>query len=526
MQTKQQKGVAMIFALILMIVLSVMAVSLMFVAQSETWSSLNYRTMTQARYGAESGINAAANYLTSTAYQNVAPGTALDPLANYNTLATTNGYVQRTGGGDVVLSTNSSYASNYPVGAVQTAFTAAAKGSVAAGNITIRYRPWARLKSMKTIRSYATGSQTALLTWEITSDANISGVRNGQVQVSAILEQLAVPTFAYAAFADATGCAALTFGGGGTTNSYDSSTVQNAGTSSASVSFQSYGGNVGTNGNLDERGGSTVIYGSLSTPRTGVGSCSGNNVTALTLSGAVQPTQGLVELPQNIEYQTPAAPVPVPPTTTMTVATNNPSCASFPLGSCAPSSDGGLRITGGSTPATATLLGNVNVKGILHLTPPAGALPGSPVYININSLNTNGTPTIVIDPIPIPGTVPMQFTNDYADIIVNVAGTGQATPVDMTGGTLANYSLNPATFQIVYAGAGQITLNGNSKAAGLIYAPKASVKFAGGSDWYGAVIANLITDFGGAAIHYDRRLQVELFQPGNYVLSAFDWKKY
>lgn len=520
---KKEKGVALIFALILMVVLSVMAVSLMFVAQTETWSSLNYRTMTQARYGAESGISAAANYLTSTAYKNVAPGTATDPLTNYNTAATTDGYVQRTSGGDVVLSANSSQSSNYPLDAVRTAFVNAAAGNVTAGNNTVNYRPWAKLKSVKTIQSYATGSQTALLTWEITSDGNIPGVKSGQVEVSATLEQLAVPTFAYDAFADANGCAALSFGGCGTTNSYDSSTVANAGTNSASVSFQNYGGNVGTNGNLTEKGGSTVIYGSLSTPRSGVGSCSSSNVTALTLSGSVQPTQGLVELPQNINYDTPLAPSPVPPTTSMTVSNNSPSCASFPAGSCTTlpaKNPTDLYITAGSTPATATLLGNVTVKGNLHFTPPAGTAPGSPVYININSLTTNGTPTITIDPIP--GTNPPQ----YADLVLNFAGSGTATVIDMTGGSLVNNSLDPATFQLVYAGTGQITVNGNSKAAGLVYAPNASVKFAGGSDWYGAVIANNITDFGGAAIHYDRRLQKEMFMPGNFVLSAFDWKKF
>ena len=36
---------------------------MMTLGQSETWSGVNYRMMTQARYGAESGLNAAANFL-------------------------------------------------------------------------------------------------------------------------------------------------------------------------------------------------------------------------------------------------------------------------------------------------------------------------------------------------------------------------------------------------------------------------------------------------------------------------------
>ncbi len=68
MSRKNEKGVALILVLILLLVLSVMAVSLLFVGQSETWASMNYRMMTQARYGAEAGINQAANFLQSASY--------------------------------------------------------------------------------------------------------------------------------------------------------------------------------------------------------------------------------------------------------------------------------------------------------------------------------------------------------------------------------------------------------------------------------------------------------------------------
>jgi type II secretory pathway component PulK len=63
---KNEKGVALILTLILLLILSVMAISLLFMGQAETWSSMNYRMMTQARYGAEAGINQAANYIQFT----------------------------------------------------------------------------------------------------------------------------------------------------------------------------------------------------------------------------------------------------------------------------------------------------------------------------------------------------------------------------------------------------------------------------------------------------------------------------
>src|SRR5947207_13077932 len=66
MKRSNQKGVALLMTLILVLVISVMAASMMFLAQSETLSSVNYRLMTQARYGAEAGFHAAADYLTNS----------------------------------------------------------------------------------------------------------------------------------------------------------------------------------------------------------------------------------------------------------------------------------------------------------------------------------------------------------------------------------------------------------------------------------------------------------------------------
>jgi len=45
MKRSNQKGVALIFALIFVLVLSIAAAALMFLSQSETFASLNYRMM-------------------------------------------------------------------------------------------------------------------------------------------------------------------------------------------------------------------------------------------------------------------------------------------------------------------------------------------------------------------------------------------------------------------------------------------------------------------------------------------------
>ena len=506
MRANNEKGVALILTLILLLVLSVMAVSLMFIGRAETWSSMNYRMMTQARYGAEAGVNAAANWIQNS----------------YAKPTSTTGFGLTTtpvtySGNPVVLSANSSVTSNYPTSSVQTTFASAATGTVTAGNTTITYKPTATMLGMESFQGYPSATTQVVQKWLITSDATINGVRNADVQVSAVMEQQKTPVFAYAAFADAASCGALSFGGGGTTNSYDSSTLTTNAAGVATVPvFSTYGGNVGTNGNLSASGSSTTINGTLSTPRTGTGTCSTSAMTALSTNGNASVAGGLVELPQAITYDTPPAPTPTPTNTAMTDANNNPSCTGIP--SCSlTNGNSDMVITAGNSSTTATQLGALTIKGNLHFAPPAGTTPGSPVYINAYSLNTNGNPNIYIDPIP--GTSPAQ----YAQIVVNVAAAGT---IDLTGSSLSNPSLVPGNFQILYAGTNQVTINGGTQTASLLYAPNAPFKLNGGGNLYGAVIANTIVDLGGGAIHYDRHLQVQFYSAGNYMLSAFNWAKY
>src|SRR6185437_14606568 len=293
MPRQREKGVALVLTLILLLVMSVMAVSLMFLSQTETWSSMNYRMMSQGRDGAEAGVNAAANYLINT--YTPPTGTA---LASYTTTVSPVTY----SGSPAILSANSNHAANYADSTVQTAFNTAGSGSLSAGNATVNYGAYAQLMSMFQVTPYGTTTPTTVQTWLITSDGTISGVRNADEQVSATLEREVTPVFVYAAFATSSGCGALQFGGGGTTDSYDSSTV-----SGGTVTTQSDDGNVGTNGNLSTSGNPTTINGNLSTPRSGVGTCTSSNVTAWTdTSGHV--TGSILELPQSVTYPTPVIP--------------------------------------------------------------------------------------------------------------------------------------------------------------------------------------------------------------------------
>jgi Tfp pilus assembly protein PilX len=507
MQRSNQKGVALILTLILLLLISVMGVSLMFVSQTETWSSLNYRLMSQARDGAEAGVHSAANYLMFS-YVTPSTGSATDPLSNYNTLVTPvqNG-AANTSGNDVVLSANSSISSNYPYATAQTNFNTSGvgMGSVTPGNLTVNYNTSAKLLYMQTITPYLTTTPVTIQTWQITSDGTISGVRSATEEVSATLEQQILPVFGYAVFADANGCSALGFGGGGTTNSYNSGTSV-VGTT---PTFASTDGNVGTNGNLSTGGSTTTINGTLSTPRTGVGTCTSNNITAWTdHTGSV--TGGLVQLPQPLVYPNPT----IPPDSSTAIATNKACPAG--LTGCATSGSGGssiMTLTASSCPTGVTppnascsmALGDVSMDGgvDLHLT--AGTY-------DLNTIKQVGNTKLILDSTP---------------VVINVTGTGGGTVVDLTGGSVTNANTwDASTFVINYAGNGTVKVNGGDHAVGLIYAPNATYSLNGGGDWYGSIIGNTLTDLGGAAVHYDRKLKDKWYMAGPYMLDSFTWNKY
>jgi hypothetical protein len=281
----------------------------------------------------------------------------------------------------------------------------------------------------------------------------------------------------YAAFGTNGGCGALQFKGNSGVDSYSSTAALVGGLPVTTHS----GGNVGTNGNLTESG-SADIYGSLSTPRVGVGSCSNGNVDALSSSGGATITNGVSQLPQAVTMPSPTVPTGVPTT----------------------SFNGS-----GQTLLNGVSYGNVTIStGTLTL-----CLPSTTCTINVNSLKFTGNATIAVAA--------------GATVILNVVGAGDSSPIDLTGGSTTNgSSFDPSHFQIQYAGTGSIALGGNSSLTAMVYAPNAAVTLAGTSDFYGALVTNTLVVPGNANIHYDRNLSGSFFTPGNAMMSTFSWRKY
>jgi hypothetical protein len=485
-----EEGAALILAVLFVLALAAVGSAAVVLARTEAYSSMNYRMMSQSRYAAESGVHKTINHLLNTY---VRPGTGADPLGNYNMNVSPVTY----NGQPVVLSTIPGVNSNYPVAAVIAAFANAAQGNLAIGAGTATYQASAVLTSMRQIVSYGTSTTTVVQTWSITGVGSIAGVQSSNVEVSAVLEQQIVPAHTYAAFATNAGCGALSFSGGVLTDSYDSSNMTMV---AGKPATQANSGHVGTNGNLTEGGGS-VVNGSLSTPRAGVGNCKSGSVTALTANGGATVTGGVIPLPQAITYTAPDPPNPLPPTTAVQINSSS-TCAT--IGLVAAQCSGGANVFTLNGSVTPVSLGNISMTGgtTVHLT--AG------VY-NINSLTMSGGSNLIIDSGP---------------VILSVVGAGVGTAVDLTGGTTSNTTYDPSMFQILYGGTGTVKLAGGTASSATLYAPNAQAQLTGGADFYGSILAASVDVNGGTKIHYDRHLSQSFFTVGNYMLNSFTWKKF
>jgi Tfp pilus assembly protein PilX len=490
-------GIALVIVMFMTLVLSVMASSLMFVARTETVSSFSYKTLSQARYAAESGLHSAANHLLYT-YQ--PPGTTGAAIADPIVAYTMTGPTVTAGGTTVLLSSDPDVPSSYPIGPVAQAFALATRGDLAITVGTASYSARARLLSMHQILDVfdpVGGPKVTLQTWEITGVGRSGGADGAEVEVSAIIERQDSPLFKYAAFATDPGCDALRFGGGAAVDSYDSSAYSGVGIPVVSPS----GGNVGSNGNMTGLGTTTVVNGSLSTPRSGVGNCTASNVTALSTNGATV-TGGILELSQAVVYPPPPEISPLPPTGNVDF---NGGCAGGTSTFCAETMVAG----------TPTITINPSLTGGIVTMADVRVQAGTNVHLKsgtyvINSISFSGNARITVDS---PG-----------EVIIKVAGQGVNTPIDFSGGAITNNSYDPSTLQFLYSGTGNVKMTGGATSAALVYAPNASASLTGGSDFYGAIVADEITDMGGARIHYDRKLQNMVIVPGNPMMGSFTWK--
>jgi len=242
-------------------------------------------------------------------------------------------------------------------------------------------------------------------------------------------------------FATGTGCspAPLDLKGNINTGSFNSSTE---GTPTNPPSNRTNtNGNVGANGGISVGGSSASVNGIVaSTLPPGTTGCP----LAITKSGS--PTIGG-------EIQMASAYIPTAPT----IPPHTPTSTKY---------------KSGNTTLTAGTYGDIQITASATLTLTGGTVTTPAIY-NFNSISEAGQGTLAVT----------------GPVVVNIAGVGQTTVLDLSGGGFANGTYVPSYLTINYGGTGTINLTGGTKAYFVLNAPFSALNLSGNSNFYGSALA-------------------------------------
>jgi hypothetical protein len=89
-------------------------------------------------------------------------------------------------------------------------------------------------------------------------------------------------------------------------------------------------------------------------------------------------------------------------------------------------------------------------------------------------------------------------------VIINIAGQGQSTVLNLSGGGFSNTTYIASDLVFNYPGTGSISLTGGSSAYFVLNAPNAAVTLTGNSNFYGQVLAATISVQGNPKFYWDK----------------------
>lgn len=185
-------------------------------------------------------------------------------------------------------------------------------------------------------------------------------------------------------------------------------------------------------------------------------------------------------------------------------------------------------ITQDTTLTPGNSYGNIqgSSSAVITLQVPQGmGTATNPAVFVMNSLSLAGQSTLTIAPqngAACGGTIAC-----YVQVII--AGNGQSTPLDLSGGSLTNPSGIPETmiFNVAQptgctaAPCGTVQVTGGTATYAEINAPMDDVEVAGNGDIFGSLISYTTTDVGNGTIYHDTNAAPQ-FQPDPYLtLIAF-----
>jgi hypothetical protein len=522
-----ERGVALLFALFTLLLLSAIAASLMFMTNTESSVNSNYRSERLSAFAAKAGMEEVRDRMPALNTAAKLP-TTLPPLAGSVLYGLNEGAAPGTVRPWVAGNTYMDDEMCHDFAVVQgqqpapdvRCTSAPSSAYLVAGTlaapVTSNY-PWAgtsaalsykwirvTLKQSNSVQLYPVNGATATqVCWNGSTElllsgaatcqtmspstnpvymitslaANASGSTRRMVQAEVALSP--AQPFPYGLFATGTACPALNFHGGGNSDpATDSFTTANNGTYATTQSDTL--GDVGANGGVllsghSEIGGAVAVPSLLATPPALPNPCSGSQGDYST-NGANAGTYNPGAFPGNIPTQsgpytfpTPPDPIPAPPNTAY---------------------------AGGNTLVPGTY-GNISTNGTLTLAPG--------VY-NMYSLSIGGgSGNVTVSP---PGVVVINFPS------------ASANPLSISGQGIANPTLIANNFQINYGGTGTMSIAGKGSEYAIVDAPNAAMAVAGNGDFFGRIVARTIDYGGNGKFHFDKNSALGPQSNGGYQLIS------
>lgn len=512
---RSEKGVSLLFSMLALLLLTAIATGMMFMSSTEATISGNFKSEETAYFAARAGVEEVRDRMLTANANTIAPllpatlpaagGKVLYMLANGVTMANITNVTPSNPIADDELCHdygNPSFGGmTWQPGNVRCVdlpggnawYTSPAPTSIApfAASANPLEFKWVRvsLKQNNSSSGYLVdAAQPAgnMVCWNGNSEVvlpngtaacgNMAPIANPVYLVTALavtpsgarrlvqqeISQTPTAGFNYGLYATGTTCGALSLTGGSQTFSFNSATQNPPTNPPSNISLT--GGNIGSNGNLGLSGGGTAVHGTTASAIAGIGNCNqGNGITSS--GGASYGTPAVIP-PQT--PPTPPLPNPLPPTK---------GCPTY--------------CYSGNQTLPPGAYGNVNVSGGGVVTLQGGT-PNHPAVYTMNSITLSGGSTLVIQGGP---------------VVLNIAGVNQNNPISFSGGSFQNNTFVPGNFVINYGGPNNVNISGGTAAYAVINTPNANVSISGGSNFYGQVIGQTISDSGGTNIYYDQSLQ-------------------
>jgi len=513
----REAGVSLFFALLLVLIASMLGAAIMFTTQTEIWSTANYRFSTQSRYVAEAGAQQTANWII----QHWTPPANLSDPTQFNLSVFPALYVGGSAPAKIVMA-------SAPIGTITDTYGSITGGSTLDTNFRTALHgvtsPFSSMQGSPTFdvaaqllsatRITVAGGTQWLTKWKVISQGSVGGIQPAKVQVVEVMSDVptvvtssqTVPNFNYGVLATGTGCNVVTATGGsanpGSTNAYNSSS--NAGNSSPPL--LGTGGSVASFGNVSIARGA-YINGSVYSPDYNIGnpgqygiSSSADNSSQACSSpsqiwsvnedrsgSAVGCTNGAScsNSTQNMPASMPN-PSAIPDPSMPSVTANTSPCTAL-TGALCHGGSGGSSCAATLPPSpSGTSYGQAQFGSCAVIT----LQPG--VY-NFDTLLISNGATINV---PAGGSVVINIFN----------ASNSSTPFTTNGGTVTNPGGDPNNLTFVYDGANSITLDNGSALFATIYAPHANVIVSGNGGLYGAIVGNTFAFTGSGHVIYDTHL--------------------